>query len=229
MLQQCEIRRGCTGPIDAPGRDGVECHTRRMWIVAGGRSDRRDRCWRSLRIGPRTHHTERDTRSRSGPRHWRVCRGSTEPSPFRHGRCPQPEPPRRRATSSASTHTQTTKITPVSDYYTLSVHPAGGSVSFEGGMWQPPLELDLTVPPQAASIPTFELLVCTYAPLPNASAFGGPEEVWHPIPAISSPKSLPVSSRDGFYIIGDRPHREIRIVSRQAGIFAIFREPSNSS
>jgi len=120
-------------------------------------------------------------------------------------------------------HTSNTRVAPVSDYFTVRVHPAGGSVSLIGGAWRFPIEIVMAVPPRAASIPTSQLLVCTYTILPNAEVFGGPEETWEPIPAIAMTDAQQAVGRQGFYLVGSGAHREIRILARHAGIFALFR------
>jgi len=120
-------------------------------------------------------------------------------------------------------HTASEKIRPLSNYVGLRVHPAGGSIGVIGGTWNPPVEIELTMPPAEARVPTAELLVCTYTVLPRSELAGGPEETWQPVQSMGSTPRLLVGARHGFHLVGTGRHREIRILSRHAGLFAIFR------
>ena len=121
-------------------------------------------------------------------------------------------------------HAAGTKIAPLSDYFTIAIHPAGGSVGVVGGLWRPALQLVFPLPMDARGLASAELLVCTYTPVETLHAFGGIEEAWQPIGETAPDAILPQGSRAAFYVMGRGTQREVRILTGHAGIFAVFRK-----
>jgi hypothetical protein len=104
---------------------------------------------------------------------------------------------------------------PLSPHITVTVSDAG--VPDSGGNWDPPLEIVLPVPAEAADLADSEIVAYF-----DTEAAG---TAWTPIPYIGAraqPITLNAGEADGYFVTGSGANREVHILTRHATTFSIF-------